>query len=251
MALILLIFMSTYDATAADDIKIEDDSKIFSSTGQFKLNPYRTRRPEFSQMFSFSYSNFVPINYKVTGINQSFEEFYSAADIPLLSLLVSLKWNSFIGSLSLDLGAGFYFNKAEDGSSMTIFPGTLGVTWSWDNLFKEPYVVPYLSAGGKYFYFMEKFTAGNAQHNPLGMSIRDVPPNQDGYIGDITHVYYSGGVWIQLDWLDADGDMSSYFDRGIENTYISIGVTKLQPGADKDYGFDGEISVNAALRLEI
>lgn len=253
MIFLILFFLSVPNALGADSVKIEDDSKIFSQE-DFSLISYKERRSEFTHMISLSYSTYNPHKYTVDG--REFVDFYgnvtpffeSDFEIPLISFLYSLKWNSFIGSLSLDLGAGFYLNQSNiDDSKIYILPGKVGLTWAWDNIFSEPYIVPYLSTGTMSFLYREVLPENSDQRNDL----HDQTGQQnESFQGMSFNIYMSGGIRFQLDWLDGDGDKSSYFERGIENSFISVGVTRIQRISQDRFDLSGDMYIDTALVFE-
>ncbi len=261
MIFFLLFFLSMPNMLEANSVKIEDSSRAFGGQDSMVLNPYRTRRNEFTQMISLSYSTYTPHNYTVSGM--AFEDFYSSTRVPLLSALYSLKWNSVIGSLSLDLGAGFYLNEAHE-SQIYILPGKLGFTWALDNVFSEPYIVPYLSTGTMLFFYREALpSSSSTTEDETGTSATDSGTIQRNdltdpatgqriysFEGKNINIYMSAGVWFQLDWLDKDGDISSYFERSIENTFIGIGVTRLQPISQDQFDLSGEMFFDVSLKIE-
>lgn len=256
MIFLILFFLSMPNAFGADSVKIEDGSKAFSQDDSLRLSAYKNRRNEFSHLISLSYSTYNPTNYTVS--DKEFLDFYGAAslpfkktsslEIPLLSWLYSLKWNSFIGSLSFDLGVGFYFNKSNlDSSKIYVLPIKLGVTWAWDNIFLEPYIVPYLSAGTMSFLYREDLPETSDQRNDL----RDQTGQPHEYFqGTSYNIYLSGGIRFQLDWMDNDGDNSSYFERGIENSFIAVGITRIQKISQDLFDLSGDIYIDASLILE-
>ena len=254
---ILFIFIFS-TSSGQEEIRIEDDSKIFSKSSSHihKLNPYKERRNEIGQMFSFDYSTFTPVNHIAPESLLSFEQQYGPAMVPLVSFAFSLKWNHMLGSLSLDLGPGFYWNRLINQSDIVvsdikIFPLTFGMTVALDNILKEPYVVPYFSFGGKTFSYIETtgLSPDQISSDPANQSLTE-QHNILTY-GKVVHIFLSAGFWIQLDWLDLDGDMSSYFDLGMENTYLAFGVTRVLNGYDVGANFSGTTYISLGLKFEL
>src|SRR5262249_48189934 len=148
------------------------------------------------------YSFYTPTNYLPNFVvNETFDSYYGAANAKMVEMGYTIKKNFLLGSVGLDLGAGYFVASGRDASTLTMEPVRAGAMYFIDTLSKEPYLVPYAGAGAYTMFFKEtqasKTYGGNTQ----------------------VSFYYVGGLAFQLDWLDSYGDENSYADAGIENTF--------------------------------
>lgn len=205
-------------------------------TGALMLVPYRLRRDSTGVIVGFSYSNFEPIDYEPRFITGDFDSIYSTAEGPLFEFTYGYKWHLFMGSIGLELGAGIYSNTSEDpdvDSTLTLIPVKAGIIISLDNLFYEPYVVPYGGGGVYTIVFKEELAAtsfnGTTQAAP----------------------YWVAGLLFQLNWLDKVSARTSYIESGVENTFLYAEARQMftsSAAADPDFGT--EVHLDAGIKVE-
>ena len=202
-------------------------------TGIYYLIPYRNRRDKWGQTVSVGYSSFTPINYEPNFITSNFEDIYATADMPLIELQVTVKRNFALGSIGAEFGVGMYQNNSDSDlieSDIQLIPFRLGMNYSIDNLYHEPFVVPYAMAGA--YVVMYEENAASVAH---GGNTQIAP-------------YFGGGLLLQLNWVDREAARISYLESGIENTFIYLEMRRFIASSvvsDPDFstGFDWGLGV--------
>jgi hypothetical protein len=200
--------------TSAEDVEIEKSpykqSEEVSESGDTVVDylmPYRKRRESWGSLITFGWSQYTPIEYEpdfVDSVVNDFDSYYGNAESPLIDFTVSVKKNYSWISFLLDIGAGYYKNEGKDDSLLTLIPARIGFGVNLDTLFDEPYIVPYATVGAYTVFYREATEAQAVNGNTL------IAP------------YYNFGVRFQLDWIDRDGDYSSYDEQGMENTFLFV-----------------------------
>ena len=218
-------------------VEVEQSQVLPSDiTGVYYLIPYRNRRENWGSTFSIGYSSFTPVSYEPNFVASDYKDIYPTAEMPLIEIQYSIKRNLAIGSLGVEAAVGFYQNKSDSDlieSSIELIPIRLGANLYLDNLWFEPYVVPYV-AGGLYTILYEESVAaasygGNTQVAP----------------------YMSVGVQAQMNWIDRTAARISHTDYGIENTFIYIeGRQMMMSQAENDPDFSTGFNWGAGMRLE-
>jgi len=231
---------STNVSEGPDDglwVEVEPTNLLPSDiTGIYYLIPYRNRRDSWGKTVSVGYSSFTPINYEPNFIAANYDDIYTGASMPLIEIQASIKRNFALGAVGAELGVGMYQANSNSDlieSDIQLIPIRLGMNFSLDNLYHEPFVVPYAMAGA-YIVMYEENTAavsfgGNTQVAP----------------------YYGLGLALQLNWVDREAARISYLESGIENTYLYLEARKfMASGAAADPDFSTGFDWGAGVRLE-
>lgn len=215
------------------------DTTVFANVPEKRCNcsfnylkPYAERRGTFGFNVGVGYSTYTPLDYKPDFVvNNTFENYYGAAETPLIEVQLGPKWNMGLGSLSVDLAGGYYKNENRDLGELTLMPARAGATLALDTLWQIPYVVPYASGGGYVVFYEEKLRSQRVGGNtPVG-------------------IYYAAGLGFQLNWLDETSASIAYDETGLENTYLFVeGRSFVAAGNLPNLG--SEIQLGAGLKLE-
>lgn len=223
-----------------DDWVIVEPSKFVPSdvSTTVSLIPYKLRREDWGLLVSGGGSNFTPINYEPNFLQGGFDDVYEPGGFGAIDFQFSVKYNFSLGSLSLDLGVGTYqaisVNPDLD-SRLSVMPIRIGASYYMDNLFFEPYVVPYVSGGGYVMNYREELTNTGTSFN----GFTQIAP------------YAAAGLQFQIDWIDQLTATNAFAEAGIENTFLFVEGRKYfasQNPADPD--FETDIFVLAGLRVE-
>ncbi|MCB0361558.1 MAG: hypothetical protein KDD35_02485 [Bdellovibrionales bacterium] len=205
-------------------------------TGLFKRPSYASRRSKWGRTFSLSYSEFKPIYYVPNFYTANFEDIYESVEIPLIEMNFAWKRNMSMGSLAIEFGFGGYQNESdveELPSTLKIYPIHLGAVLALDNIFREPYVVPYFSMGLYTIHYSESVSSSSF----------------NGFTQ--TSFYGSAGLLLQLDWCDPQSSMQAYLENGIQNTFLFLeGKKLLASSAAKDPDFETDIYLSGGLKVE-
>lgn len=204
---------------------------------RFELKPYLERRGKWGSTLSLAYSAYVPENLESSFVAAGILQPYSKPTLPLVEAQYVFKRNTPIGSLGGELGLGYFSNSSSDtsisDSSLQFKMVRLGVVAAIDTLYKEPFLVPYGSAGIYTIYFREEQNGisfnGNTQVAP----------------------YLSAGAMFLLDWLDRDAARISYEDTGTQCSYLFGEVrSMMKSAAEQDPDYSSAWHWNAGLRVE-
>lgn len=232
------------------DTQVEIEPNPYEGLGVLKkevrdfLKPFRERRPTWTYNVNLGTSNYEPQNYFsdiVAGHTPSgdYQELYTnKPQVPMTGASVEFKRNFHSFSLGAGLAYDYFLAR---GTDTTLFASVPSVRASLylDDLFKEPYVVPYGSFGYSYFVYKENYDDGT--------TIEEISGKTD-------HFFASFGLLFQLDWLDSSAHANAYNEIGLENTFIFIEAkTLLSKGVQhkaEDPDFSSRTYFAAGLRFE-
>lgn len=195
------------------------------------LADYRDRRSDHGFMFGLDYTEIMFDKYLSTLDSQNYKALFGETTIPFIGLSFDYKYNFSLGSLlpGLSLTKGSISSHGSgDKRTMDVLKYGLGLKFVADNIFKEPYVAPYIGADA---WMMDISESSSTDKFSATTDI--------GYS-------YTVGMLIQLDWLDPDTDTGSTFNWGLENTFLDLYVTQLlktinegDPNISTDFTFGG------------
>jgi hypothetical protein len=220
-------------AASTESNKIKEPKKICDcrySSG----TPYSERRSLFSGFFGVMAGLYTPTNYKPDfATNKTYANYYGDGQSPNAEAVFGAKINFFLGSLGPYFTIGTFSAQNTDVSAkLSVTPITAGLIYQLDNIFNEPYVVPYFVGGGYKNYYTE--TVGK-------LSVTGSTP---------IAAFYAVGLMFQLDWLDTQTHANGYDDFGIENTFLFIEGRSFLPSTDLLADFSTPLQLNAGLRVE-
>lgn len=233
--------LSTEEMTKNHLVEVEPNNVLPSDiSATSALVPYKFRRPKWGQLYTLTYSQFHPVNYKSDfSLPQqgTFDDLYGSAQTPLLEFTFCYKRNFSLGSIGGELSYGMYENEAASSligdAVLSLQIVKAGVRYTMDNLFVEPMIAPYV-VGGAYTVIASEEQPGNAYH-----ATTQAAP------------YWSAGLLLNLGWLDKYAAVESYVESGIENTFAFVEMRQfLASGAEKDPDFSTEMDLNLGLSLE-
>ncbi len=204
---------------------------------EYKLEPYRVRRPRWGKTVSVGYSAFEPTNYEPNFAAVTYSELYTTAEMPMIDVTFVLKRNMTFGSIGGEFSAGIYSNRSDSpdlvDSTLHLYPVRLGGVLVLDTLMNEPYIVPYVSGGGYIVFYKEALGDNTFNGNTLLAG------------------YMRGGFAFQLDWIDRASARASYRDSGIESTYAYVEAqTQMAAGDEQDPDFSTDVNWAAGVRVE-
>ena len=216
--------------------KVEPDGTVVGRN-------YRERRGHWGAMIGVGYNSYEPTRYvpqqtggpSIEDLSE-FRAVYTKPDTPLLELQLNAKRNLDFGSLSAEFGVGQYKNNADNpavAATLSLTPIRLGLTFAADVIWKEPYVVPYVSVGGYVMNFREE-----GEEDSVGGTTKVAP-------------YSNLGALIQLDMLDRGASRDAYLETGLQSTFVFVEVRKYyaSSGGD-DPDLSNTVSYGGGLRVE-
>lgn len=217
---------------------------------KFKDNtaPYSERRSRFGFLFNINYEQFSPNKYYSLIHSLTYGELAGGASIPLMGIEAGIKYNFSLGSLSALLGYSLGEMSDEtvgiDKMSMAVTKAALN--YSIDNIFLEPYVVPFVQAGVHIIDWTEVGTVG--------------ADTKEENITSQPTLHVKAGLSFQLNWIEGKIDPSTHEDglrsSGLENTFLDLYYTKyFEPNgvseqvAESEANFESS-EVGLGLKLE-
>lgn len=233
-----------YDGQGNPIVGIDPSNMMPIGDGKhYEFRSYRDRRPRWGKTFSLGASSFMPTNYQPNFVEADYSTVYKQSS-PLVELNIVVKRNLPIGSIGGEIGGGYFKVNSRPTADILGVPTTLdsameialvrlGAVFSFDMIFKDPYFVPYVSAGAYLMHYRESrpqtaFT-GNTQVAP----------------------YFVGGAQFTLDWLDQKSAQNAYRDIGLESTFIFLEARILaKSSAARDPNFGGGPHFDAGVRVE-
>ena len=170
--------------------------------------PYKQRCNKWGVTVGFSSGRYAPENYETNFTNDNTPKVYEGQDMVEFHLNIkrNLSWRVSWGMF----GVASYSDTGNDEhipSELNLTSIRLGLQYTIDHLFDEPFVAPYLS-GGIYTAFYKEELDGE---DNLSFSGNTSPS-----------FYGAAGLLIQLDWLDARSAVESYQEIGLENTFLFL-----------------------------
>lgn len=196
--------------------------------------PYKQRRSTWGSFLGFQWGAFIPVNYEPSfSAGTLFDDVYQNK-MGAFELTFGLKLNFFLGSIAAQITSGYFSatTNTQNGPTLTIIPVMAGIRYALDNLFGEPYVVPYVAGGmytGLYTETQQGLTVtGNSAFAP----------------------YYALGALFQLDWLDRDTHESGYEDFGLENTFLYAEMRSFMTATNNLPDLSTPLQLFAGLQLE-
>ncbi len=204
----------------------------------YTLMDYKNRRQESGVTFTIAKTLFEPAFYQPKFSIDTFQTVYGEKEGTGVDVSFGQKNNLSIFSYTYEFGVNIYnvasLESATDVSDLKLISLLAGIKITLDTIFDEPYVVPFISAGG-YLTRFEEVQNGNPTYSgntqPAG--------------------YYAGGLLIQLDWVDRYMSRQAYEESGLENTFIFVEGRKFlasSNGVDPD--LESEVHLSAGLQLE-
>lgn len=216
----------------------EDPPLVEVELIQDNLAPYIERRDNSGIYFGINYEGVDLKNYisVLDGVNQSYASIFGSNPVPLIRVNVDYKYNTSVGSIAagIDVGTGNLSGTVSGVThDLTLLKYGVGLKWTLDSLWAEPYVAPYLGI------------------NFWQMGIKEKTPTDSFDMTTDFGYNYSLGFLFQLDWLDYNSSKTSTWDWGIENTFLDVYATQYaKTMSDTDPNTETDFLYGAGLRLE-
>ncbi len=254
LVLVLLVGRVSYgqESESLDEIQSAEEEK--SETGEVLVteepqlvevkealsinNPYKERRDRWGVLFSIGAENLYVSEYESIIDGNFYEDLFGSSDLTFLEGELGLKYNFQIGSIALS--AGFGMGSVTDDRigqerSIELQKQYAGLTMYFDNLMKEPYVVPYI--GGQVWV--------------MNISEEILDTEESHAITSGIGFSFKVGTMFQLNWLDNHSAQSGYNDHHIENTYLDVYVTQNASTSDEeDPNLSSDFNWGAGLKIE-
>ncbi len=200
--------------------KVPRGSVVLESAPEYDLS-YKNRRGRHGVLFSISMEKYYPLDYYSLFRDAYIENVTGENDIDLLAVEIGYKFNFALGSISVlgNIAQGTaQEKKALITRSISVRRQGLSVGLALDNIFNEPYVVPYGQVGGHQFLVDEHY---GDESDAITTSIS---------------TNYKIGLLFQLDWIERAIDPTTHLrgmqSSGLQNTYLDIYMMAHQSSPD-------------------
>jgi hypothetical protein len=222
-----------------------EDADYVSSDGQIDviyapdiLEPYRDRRGPWAFNFGITAEEFHPKDFIAGSDGSTYEAMFGEVPIRLTQGSLGVKYNFFLGSLSVDgiFGTGKVYDEGSGiGRSLEVTKRGLSFGWTLDSIFSEPYVAPYINAQVFELDFVE-----------AGFGLE----KKSGTTAPTSGV--SVGLLFQLNSVDpTEAARVANAEYGLNNTYLDIFATQYNTStSETDPQFETSMNFGAGLRLE-
>ncbi|MBS1969057.1 MAG: hypothetical protein JSU04_02050 [Bdellovibrionales bacterium] len=240
VCLITTLIVSTAVAAEEDAPPVEDYRTASDLVElHYPVNvqaPYKQRRETNGFMFDAGYENVMLDRYvSIADFKTFYQEMFGETEFPLVNVDFSYKYNFILGSLLATVGYG-YGSISDDASgvkrTLTLTKVRGSVSYLADNMFNEPYVVPY----------------GTIGYQNLGIEEK---ADDVGYSHAVDTIYYQMGLLFQLDWLDPSYSKRTISEYSLQNTYLDVFMSKYEPSSNsEDPDTSTDFMFGAGIRLE-
>ncbi len=236
------------DSNAAGDITYEKQKDL--------LAPYKYRRDKHGIIFSVGTEKYYPKNFLSLLDNVSIDKILKDEPINLFAIDIGYKYNFSLGSLALAYtfasgsGTGSFNNETR---SIAFQRQTVSAGYYADNIFNEPWVVPYGTVG------LSQFSLSEERYNATA-TLADDSAVTDPILS------FKAGLLFQLNWIEAGIDSNTHAEglrsSGLENTFLDVHFSWYQhikdtfdinnpvQTADLDPDLNAEAQLGIGLKLE-
>ena len=237
----------------AQDMFNEPDpgkDEVIVESKQDITKPYKERRRTWGGLFSANYEKYYPSHQFSVIQNKDYSEISGGDGIPVFGAELGLKYNFAAGSISVlgGFARGTYQNLPQQLQQSSVTIAKLDLNFALDNVFSEPYFVPYVQ-GGIHQINWEEDSYSSASATVTTAETLKTRPN----------FHYKVGALIQLNWIENWIDPNTSIEgrraSGLENAYLDVfynGYSAFAAPADSADG-DADLSsggFGAGLKLE-
>lgn len=203
----------------------------------YKLVNYDERKEKWSTLFSVGYGQINFPNFETNFLVENFSQVYGES-APYYELQYGVNRNFDWVALGLEFGAGYLKVDALEGlsdtPSLTLIPIKVGARISFNSLFNEPYILPYVSGGAYLMMYEESLNSSTSEGNATVAG------------------YYSAGLAFQLNWVDPKASRVSFIQYGLQNSFLYVEAKQyLSSEQEQDPDFSSDPSISAGILLEL
>ncbi|OQW52453.1 MAG: hypothetical protein A4S09_08855 [Proteobacteria bacterium SG_bin7] len=201
-----------------------------------RLASYKERRMSTGAYLSIAYSQFRPFDYNPSFAAQDFDTLYGGDSSQMIELSFIYKINFALGSIGLGFGVGYQKLESDltyADSYLSVAPTRIETIFSFDNLFDNPYIVPYGVAGLYTVYYREE------QASSAFTGTTEAAP------------YFGGGVSFRIDGFMPEESFNAYRENFQENSFVYLEVRKWIESANiQDPNFATDFQFGGGVRFE-
>ncbi len=201
-----------------------------------RLASYKERRMGTGGYLTIAYSQFRPLDFNPNYDVNDFDTIYGGDSTQMIEFSMEYKLNFLLGSIGFGLGVGYQKLTSDINfvdSYLSVVPIRLEAIYSFDNLFDDPWLVPYGVAGLYTVYYREEqaslATTGTTEAAP----------------------YFGGGVSFRVDGFMPEESFNAYRENFQENTFVFVEVRKWMASSNfQDPNFETGFQFGAGARFE-
>lgn len=152
--------------------------------------PYKERRGTWGTLFSVNYEKLYPRSYISLAQVKIGNQDILGLEVPMAGAEFGVKYNFSLGSVAALVGyASGSTSEPETGvESVTVSATKLDFNFSLDNIFSEPYIVPYIQGGVHIFDWKDESVSGTTGY-------------EDSFQTTPTY-HLKAGLMFQLNWIE-------------------------------------------------
>lgn len=175
---------------------------------------YKERRKSLGFTFAITQNKFIPRQYVSLIDNVEYADIFGEKFIPMNQAELGIKWNHQLGSLAINAVYGLgqvSGNYIGIDKTLNLKKNSAELTLAFDNLFEEPYVVPYGSFTGSTYSIEERDNLGS--------------------IYKTTNIVYGyrAGLLFQLNWIDSEAAQAGRLGAGFKILSLIFIFVKMGP----------------------
>ena len=201
--------------------------------------PYKQRQNQWGFSFSLGAENVSYPGLISQFDEESFEFLYGSSGVPMLSLELGPRYNMSWGSLALLAGYGLLDitdDRSGANDELTIQRYSATAVFYLDNLWGEPYFVPYVGAG----IWMADYS-----------EIRGAYPDEVSNTSTDLGYLYKVGALIGLDWIEPESILKSRRETGMKAMFVNVYASStFMTESEPDPDLENELDFGASLVFE-
>lgn len=252
-ALLLLCFCFVPILSQAQEEGVEDNLvlvepplHLYSLNDQDRV-PYKDRKQSWGFSVGLAQQDFTPESFwspvVATG-TESYTTTYGSSELSKMSLQIGLQKNYSLLSISLSAAYSYFENTTDSNMAntykLTVSGYDVGLMLNFDGIWSEPYWVPFVGMGIYKLVAEESFVAG------LDIASEDDPLAEMSWAPFLNY-----GFRVQLNSLDQEASINSYYMFGLQNTYLLAELrTYLDDGDESTQNLSADSVVTLGLHLE-
>ncbi len=201
--------------------------------------PYKQRQNQWGFSFSLGAENVSYPGLISQFDEESFEFLYGTSGVPMLSLELGPKYNMSWGSLALLAGYGLLDitdDRSGANDELTIQRYSATAVFYLDNIWGEPYFVPYVGGG----IWMADYS-----------EIRGAYPDEVSNTSTDLGYHYKVGALIGLDWIEPESTLRSRRETGMKAMFVNVYASStFMSESEPDPDLENELDLGASLVFE-
>jgi hypothetical protein len=201
--------------------------------------PYKQRQNQWGFSFSLGAENVSYPGLISQFDEESFEFLYGTSGVPMLSLELGPKYNMSWGSLALLAGYGLLDitdDRSGANDELTIQRYSATAIFYLDNIWSEPYFVPYVGGG----IWMADYS-----------EIRGAYPDEVSNTSTDLGYHYKVGALIGLDWIEPESVLKSRRETGMKAMFVNVYASStFMSESEPDPDLENELDLGASLVFE-